>query len=527
MITIFSIPKPFKDPHIANIQTNAILSWKNLGKEVEVILLGNDFHVPEFCQKFNIKHIGNVKSNEEGVPFINSAFSLVRQQAKNDLIMYVNADIILTSQFLKTIDKLPKEKFLAVGQRWDINIDYLIDYTNKDWETDLCNEVETRGLIHPPSGSDYFIFHRNDFEDIPAFAVGRIGWDNWMIENSLMNKIPVIDVSAVFKVIHQNHDYLHKSAFGDKSNIKLLSKNRYVKTLRDANHALLPNGLKKKNNTLNKTKQITLFFLTKTLGSLNLIGNTKKTLAMALKIFRRALHMMVKICGKMIEFVNSPIFYLEQKECEKFKDCVLLSKVLYHQPPNSDRYLEYPWLLNSIKITNGRILDVGSTASNMLYDFLPKEVELNSIDLNDKEIKDDRIKFSVGDIRKTSYKDNYFDVVSCISTLEHIGVSGRYGSEEDSVGDVKAVKEMTRILKPGGVLLMTVPYGIKDILPINKLYNKNRLDKLLKDFSAVEIEYKKYFDKFQLWLTTDESEASKTDMINDRWYAIAFIKATK
>ncbi|PJA10306.1 hypothetical protein COX68_00905, partial [Candidatus Falkowbacteria bacterium CG_4_10_14_0_2_um_filter_41_15] len=84
-----------------------------------------------------------------------------------------------------------------------------------------------------------------------------------------------------------------------------------------------------------------------------------------------------------------------------------------------------------------------------------------------------------------------------------------------------------RILKSGGAALISVPYGIKDVLPINKLYNKGRINELLRDFSSMEIEYKKYSKKFNLWLTVDEAEAAKTDMIKDRWYAIAFIKAKK
>ena len=256
-----------------------------------------------------------------------------------------------------------------------------------------------------------------------------------------------------------------------------------------------------------------------------------KIIYYSMKIFLNILikfcYLVIKIFKHIIKFINAPLFYLEQRECEKFSDCKLLAKVLYQQPPNSDRYLEYPWMFENIKISSGRILDVGSTASNMLRDFLPKEIEINGIDLNSKEISDSSIKFSVGDIRKTNYEDNYFDVISCISTLEHIGVSGRYGSDEDHQGDLKAVKEMARIIKPDGTMLITVPYGINDVLPINKLYNKERINELFNGFSSIEIEYKKYFGKFNLWLTTDEVEAAKTDMMKDLWYAIAFIKVKK
>ena len=45
------------------------------------------------------------------------------------------------------------------------------------------------------------------------------------------------------------------------------------------------------------------------------------------------------------------------------------------------------------------------------------------------------------------------------------------------------LREVERILKPEGILLLTVPYGAKDVLPINKLYNKERTDKLFKKYN--------------------------------------------
>jgi uncharacterized protein DUF268 len=46
--------------------------------------------------------------------------------------------------------------------------------------------------------------------------------------------------------------------------------------------------------------------------------------------------------------------------------------------------------------------------------------------------------------------------VSCLHVLEHIGL-GRYGDTLDAAGDRKAAAELTRILAPGGQLLMVLP----------------------------------------------------------------------
>jgi len=66
--------------------------------------------------------------------------------------------------------------------------------------------------------------------------------------------------------------------------------------------------------------------------------------------------------------------------------------------------------------------------------------------------------FVQADITKSGLQGN-FDVIICISTMEHIGLVGYYGNSiEDKDGDAKAMVEMCRLLRKRGVLLLTVPY---------------------------------------------------------------------
>ncbi|MFH0853963.1 MAG: class I SAM-dependent methyltransferase [bacterium] len=246
----------------------------------------------------------------------------------------------------------------------------------------------------------------------------------------------------------------------------------------------------------------------------------------------------VKLLIKLIQLIQSILnratfyldvlkIYINGNECAKLKDCFLLQTLRKKQPPGSDRYIEYPWMLENISISRGRLLDIGSTKGDNLYELLPKTIEINCININEKKFKHKEIKFFKGDIRNTFFPDNYFDCATCISTLEHIGVSGRYGNGEDREGDIKAMKEIRRTVKPGGILILTVPYGIRDVLPINKLYNKKRIEKLLEGFNIINNEFRKYNPKWAVWLKVSEEEAAVTDMIRDKWYAINLIKAVK
>jgi SAM-dependent methyltransferase len=234
---------------------------------------------------------------------------------------------------------------------------------------------------------------------------------------------------------------------------------------------------------------------------------------------------------KLLNFLLIGLFALKDQfkklECLKFSDNLLLHRLKAKKPRCADRDLEYPWMLDNINISEGKILDVGSTACDLLYNNLSNSIEVNGINLNKQKNNNQDIKLKTGDIRKTDYSDNYFDVITCISTLEHIGVGGRYNSDEDPTGDQKAMDEMYRILKPKGILLLTVPYGAKDVLPINKLYNKERTNKLFEKYNIVEKKHLKYSSQYKIWLNVNEEKAAKVDMMKDGWYALGFFKLMK
>ncbi len=141
---------------------------------------------------------------------MSSIFELARDASESRLLTYVNADILLLPDFMDHAQGVAAQvdKFLVVGQRWDIDITEELEFPT-DWDQHIRNEVLTRGGLHAPSGSDYFIFPREIFTDMPPFAIGRAGWDNWMIFQSLENKWPVIDATHDLMIIHQNHDYGH------------------------------------------------------------------------------------------------------------------------------------------------------------------------------------------------------------------------------------------------------------------------------------------------------------------------------
>ena len=209
LITLFSAPKPFADPHIAMIQRNAIRSWTLL-PDVEVILLGEETGLAEAAKELGVKHIPNVARNDAGTPLISSMFQLARENSNSDLLCIINADMILMPDFVEAArrSRMLRDKYVLLSQRWDYDITEPIDYA-EGWESQLRKAVRKQNQLHRPAGSDFFLFPKSCYVDIPNFIIGRAGWDNWMIYKARAEKWAVIDCTPSVMIVHQNHDYSH------------------------------------------------------------------------------------------------------------------------------------------------------------------------------------------------------------------------------------------------------------------------------------------------------------------------------
>ena len=210
LLTIFTAPKAFTNPHITTIQCNALQSWLHLGQEVEVLLYGREVGIAEVAAEFGVKHIPDVACTETGAPYINSMFDITRQFSDSPLLCIVNADILFLLDIILASKQLLNltDRFLALGQRWDLDVTEPLDFAD-NWEERLSLRTKKYGQLHLPLGSDYFIFPRNCFQETPGFAIGRSGWDNWMIYHAMQQNLATVDVTPSVMIVHQNHDYSH------------------------------------------------------------------------------------------------------------------------------------------------------------------------------------------------------------------------------------------------------------------------------------------------------------------------------
>jgi SAM-dependent methyltransferase len=127
-------------------------------------------------------------------------------------------------------------------------------------------------------------------------------------------------------------------------------------------------------------------------------------------------------------------------------------------PLDPSRYLELPWAIELLRAQPGeRVLDLASP--KLLAVWLGRHgVEVTSVDQLEREIEtwqalagDAGVDFRVADGRALPFEDGSFDHAYSISVLEHI----------EEPGDVEALRELARLVKPGGRVLVTLPHALE------------------------------------------------------------------
>ena len=164
-------------------------------------------------------------------------------------------------------------------------------------------------------------------------------------------------------------------------------------------------------------------------------------------------------------------------------------------PDHNERIVEIPWVLSRVQ-PDLRVLDVGTANAPLVHRRLLRSLdsaELHVVDLAPVEI-DGAIPHQA-DVRSLPFPDGAFDAVLCISTLEHIGMANdQYISEataDDPEGDALALRELGRVTRAGGTVLVTVPAGRAEQLEWLRQYSPRAWEELVEGsgLRATETEY--------------------------------------
>lgn len=170
-----------------------------------------------------------------------------------------------------------------------------------------------------------------------------------------------------------------------------------------------------------------------------------------------------------------------------------------------ERVVEYPWFFSRLKAPEQVILDAGSVLnhrqilsanilkgrrlyiSTLYYEGCPEVVPSPS--------------YVYEDLRHISFKDDFFDAICSLSTIEHIGLDNTKlytpdpaNNENDKYSYLEAVRELRRVLKPGGTAYLSLPFGIYKNHGWFQVFDNEMLNRLVETFApaTMDISYFRY-----------------------------------
>ena len=200
-----------------------------------------------------------------------------------------------------------------------------------------------------------------------------------------------------------------------------------------------------------------------------------------------------------------------------------------------ERIIEYPWVVSLLRYNSGILLDAGATLNQPYIIPRLENYDCTVSSLSEECNKLSELSYTTGDLRHTDFLDNSFDVIVCISTLEHIGMDNtKFYTTDPKYNEYKphdyllAVKEFKRLVKPGGKVLITVPFGKYENLLWLQQFDLKMIMNIAATFGGEgKVSYYKYLpDGWQISSVLDCSGSSYFD-IHSQSYESDYVAASR
>jgi 2-polyprenyl-3-methyl-5-hydroxy-6-metoxy-1,4-benzoquinol methylase len=223
----------------------------------------------------------------------------------------------------------------------------------------------------------------------------------------------------------------------------------------------------------------------------------------------------------VFDYINNRLLWIKPISSIIFANPKL--RAVFTRREINERIVETPFVLGNLP-TKGRILDVGACESPISLMLASSGYKVWANDTRPYHFSHPNLKNVVGSVTELT-ESAPFDVVICLSTLEHVGFEA-YGNKTQEGLDKKAVGKMWQVLKPGGKLLLTTPIDRHHKkISLSRVYTISELKNLLSPFSKVDIKvgYKDRKEKWKVSRTLPKDFRA----FGERECAVALISAIK
>ncbi len=152
-----------------------------------------------------------------------------------------------------------------------------------------------------------------------------------------------------------------------------------------------------------------------------------------------------------------------------------------------ERIVEIPFLYKNLDFNSmEKILDLGCVGSKISMQLASIGYNVVGIDYRPFIFKHKNLKFIQGNFFDIDLPHESFDCVICISTIEHIGLPA-YNITPFEHGDKKAIEKIYNLLKKGGKLILTVPFGKSLVNQFERNYDQKSLEQLIRKFKLIDL----------------------------------------
>jgi len=176
------------------------------------------------------------------------------------------------------------------------------------------------------------------------------------------------------------------------------------------------------------------------------------------------------------------------------------------------RTVEYGFAADNTNVTTRNLLDVGSAGSFFPLQMAKRGFQVTAVDVRPYRQTHQNLNFIQADITKLPFAAEFFDTITCISTIEHLGLSA-YGDPRHDNADESAIIEFKRVLVPQGRLILTTPFSSKYQLlkwrdSYERIYDQDKIGSLFASWNVAKEHYY-VCRRWQDWVRSTKAEAKK------------------
>jgi 2-polyprenyl-3-methyl-5-hydroxy-6-metoxy-1,4-benzoquinol methylase len=170
----------------------------------------------------------------------------------------------------------------------------------------------------------------------------------------------------------------------------------------------------------------------------------------------------------------------------------------------NERIVEVPYAFRALCDVepDAKVLDVGATESSVCLSLATLGYDVTALDPRPNPLSHKRLRSVVARIEDWD-EGGEFDVVLCLSTIEHIGRQAYEQEVTKRRADLDAMKRMRELTRPGGVLVVTTAVGRASVDDFRRVYDGEGLGELLEGWSVNDITLVQRRDA-TTWVTIDD-----------------------